>query len=81
MYLTGFLKPEAAVLADGTKLGVWQYERATAYAADDGTELLKVEEPVGPDYNSSSSLSLNDLDEDVLPLLQPWAVPDTKNTP
>ena len=22
-----------------------------------------------------------DLDEDVLPLLQPWAVPDTKNTP
>lgn len=106
VYLTGFLKPEAAVLADGTELGVWQYERATAYAAKDGTELLEPEqraeieaafEPecltifenrlelsfdrgVLPSCETGYTLVL-DLDEDVLPLLQPWAVPDTKNTP
>lgn len=72
VYLTGFLKPEAAVLADGTELGVWQYERATAYAADDGTELLKVEEPVGPDYDSSSSLSLNELGDAAQANIAAW---------
>lgn len=56
VYLTGFLRPDAVTLADGTELGVWQYEHATVYAAEDGTELLKVEEPVGPDYTFSSGL-------------------------
>ncbi len=56
VYLTGFLRPDAAALADGTELGVWQYEHATAYAAEDGTELLKVAEPVGPEYTFSSNL-------------------------
>ncbi|MFR5781254.1 MAG: hypothetical protein ACLUEK_05135 [Oscillospiraceae bacterium] len=42
VYLTGFLRPDTITLADGTELGVWQYEHATAYAAEDGTELLKV---------------------------------------
>lgn len=48
VYLTGFLKPAATVLADGTELDVWQYEHATAYAAADGTEVLRVSEPSGP---------------------------------
>ena len=56
VYLTGFLRPDAVTLADGTELGVWQYEHATAYAAEDGTELLKVAEPVGPEYTFSSNL-------------------------
>ena len=33
VYLTGFLKPAATVLADGTELDVWQYEHATAYGS------------------------------------------------
>ena len=72
VYLTGFLKPEAAVLADGTKLDIWQYENAIAYAAKDGTELLKVEEPVGPDYDSSSSLSLSELGEAAQANIAAW---------
>ena len=72
MYLTGFLRPDAVTLADGTELGVWQYERATAYAAEDGTELLKVEEPVGPDYTFSSGLSLSELGETAQENIAAW---------
>lgn len=72
VYLTGFLMPDAVTLADGTELGVWQYEHATAYAAEDGTELLKVAEPVGPDYTFSSGLSLSGLGETAQANITAW---------
>lgn len=56
VFIYGFLRPDAAALADGTKLDIWQYVGSTAYAAEDGTELLKVAEPVGPEYTFSSNL-------------------------
>lgn len=72
VYLTGFLRPDTITLADGTELGVWQYEHATAYAAEDGTELLKVAEPVGPDYTFSSGLSLSGLGETAQENIAAW---------
>ena len=33
VYLTGFLKPAATVLADGTELDVWQYEHCLLYTS------------------------------------------------
>lgn len=56
VFIYGFLRPDAAALADGTKLDIWQYVGSTAYSAEDGTELLKVAEPVGPEYTFSSDL-------------------------
>lgn len=61
VYLTGFLSPNTAALADGTELDIWQYEHATAYAVADGTEVLRVSEPSGPADTHNNGLSLNDL--------------------
>ena len=72
VFIYGFLRPDAVTLADGTELGVWQYEHATAYAAEDGTELLKVAEPVGPDYTFSSGLSLSGLGETAQENIAAW---------
>lgn len=72
VYLTGFLKPDAAALADGTKLDVWQYVGSTAYTAKDGTELLKVEEPAGPADVYYSDLSLSDLGEAAQENIAAW---------
>ena len=72
MYLTGFLRPDAAALADGTKLDIWQYVGSTAYTAKDGTELLKVEEPVGPADAHYSGLSLSDLGEAAQENITAW---------
>ena len=72
VYLTGFLKPAATVLADGTELDVWQYEHATAYAAADGTEVLRVSEPSGPADTYYSGLSLSDLGEAAQENIAAW---------
>lgn len=72
VYLTGFLKPAATVLADGTELDVWQYEHATAYAAADGTEVLRVSEPSGPADVYYSGLSLSDLGEAAQENIAAW---------
>lgn len=72
VYLTGFLRPDAAALADGTKLDIWQYVGSTAYTAKDGTELLKVEEPVGPADAHYSGLSLSDLGEAAQENITAW---------
>lgn len=44
----GRLQPEPVTLADGTGVQVWQYARDTAYTLADGTELLRVNTPIGP---------------------------------
>lgn len=72
VYLTGFLKPAATVLADGTELDVWQYEHATAYAAADGTEVLRVSEPSSPADVYYSGLSLSDLGEAAQENIAAW---------
>ncbi|MGI6026629.1 MAG: hypothetical protein ACOX7G_06645 [Candidatus Scatomorpha sp.] len=72
VYITGFLRPDAVSLADGTELDVWQYENATAYAAEDGTELLKVAEPIGPADTYNNGLSLNDLGETAQANITAW---------
>ena len=73
VYLTGFLKPAATVLADGTELDVWQYEHATAYAAADGTEVLRVSEPSGPADVYYSGLSLSGLGEAAQENIAAWS--------
>lgn len=45
----GRLRPESVTLADGTGVQVWQYARDTAYTLSDGTELLRVDTPIGPE--------------------------------
>lgn len=72
VFIDGFLKPDAAALADGTKLDVWQYVGSTAYTAKDGTELLKVEEPAGPADVYYSGLSLSDLGEAAQENIAAW---------
>ena len=72
VFIYGFLKPDAAALADGTKLDIWQYVGSTAYTAKDGTELLKVEEPVGPADAHYSGLSLSDLGETAQENITAW---------
>lgn len=44
----GRLQPEPVTLPDGTGVQVWQYARDTAYILADGTELLRVDTPIGP---------------------------------
>ena len=46
--ITGVLRPEAEVLADGTRVNVWGISSGTAYKLEDGTELLREREPSGP---------------------------------
>lgn len=46
--LTGYLREDTALLSDGTQAAIWQYEDGVEYALQNGPELLKVEEPVGP---------------------------------
>lgn len=72
VFIYGFLNPDAAALADGTKLDIWQYVGSTAYTAKDGTELLKVEEPVGPADAHYSGLSLSDLGEAAQANIAAW---------
>jgi len=72
VFINGFLRPDAAALADGTKLDVWQYVGSTAYTAKDGTELLKVEEPAGPADVYYSGLSLSDLGEAAQENIAAW---------
>ena len=45
----GWLHPEPVTLPDGTGVQVWQYARDTAYTLADGTELLRVDTPIGPE--------------------------------
>lgn len=44
----GRLHPEPVTLPDGTGVQVWQYARDTVYTLADGTELLRVDTPIGP---------------------------------
>lgn len=46
--IRAYLKTETAALADGTAVNIWQYSDAEAYTLQDGMELLRVQNPIGP---------------------------------
>lgn len=81
--------PDTARLSDGTELEVWQSSRYLTYFLPDGTELLRVNTPVGPsaDYTVGQE-SLGSLPgqeytflvtvnyaDGASALLQDWALP------
>ncbi|MGN0974630.1 MAG: hypothetical protein ACI4OL_01415 [Gemmiger sp.] len=47
--VTGYRRSDGVVLADGTPVELWQYSGAVAYTLQNGTELLRVQNPTGPD--------------------------------
>lgn len=48
--ITGYLTEETATLSDGTTLAIWrESRRRSMYLLPDGTELLRRNEPFGPD--------------------------------
>lgn len=63
--VTGYLKPNPVTLPDGTEVELWQYANAAVYALSDGTELLRVDTPTGPDRVYVGGVeSLDDLPEE-----------------
>ena len=63
--IEGYLIPEAAVLADGTVLDAWKTDAfGTSYQTGDGIELLREDEPSGPQNHYVGNLeSFDDLGE------------------
>ncbi len=59
----GYLKNDIITLSDGTDVDLWQYSNAAAYALRNGTELLRVQTPSGPDHAYVVGVeSLDDID-------------------
>lgn len=49
IFITKFLTEETARLPDGSVAELWRYPYACAYVTPDGTELLCVQDPMGPE--------------------------------
>lgn len=62
--IKGYLKDDSVRLSDGTIANAWQYSDAVAYLLQDGTELLRVRRPIGPNNACISGVeSFDDLGE------------------
>lgn len=62
--VNGYLEPDAAVLRDGTPLDVFRWTSGTSYRLKDGTDLLYVRDPAGPENSIvAGQKSCNDLSE------------------
>lgn len=62
--VTGYRTEDVVALSDGTSVNVWQYLNAVAYTLPNGTELLRVQNPTGPNRVSVGGIeSFDDLGE------------------
>lgn len=64
--IAGYLSEDTVTLPDGAKMNIWQYYDGVIYTAPNGTELLSVRYPMGPDNSYVGEVeSLDDLEEKV----------------
>lgn len=62
--VNGYLLPNAAALRDGTPLDLFRWTSGTSYRLKDGTDLLYVRDPAGPENSIvAGQESYNDLSE------------------
>lgn len=62
--IAGYLSEDTVTLPEGEKVNIWKYYDGVIYTAPDGTELLSVRYPAGPDNSYVSGVeSLDDVDE------------------
>lgn len=62
--ITGFLTSETATLSDGTSVGIWNNSGSMLYTLENGTKLLRVSNPSGPDNTHvGGTESFDDLGE------------------
>ncbi len=62
--IAGYLSEDTVTLPDGAKMNIWQYYDGVIYTAPNGTELLSVRYPTGPDnFYVGGVESLEDMDE------------------
>jgi len=62
--IAGYLSEDTVTLPEGAKVNIWKYYDGVIYTAPDGTELLSVRYPAGPDNSYVSGVeSLDDVDE------------------
>lgn len=62
--VTGYLREDTVTLRGGARMNIWQYYDGVIYTAPNGTELLSVRYPTGPDNSYVGGVeSLDDMDE------------------
>lgn len=62
--VTGYLSEDTVTLTEGAAVNIWKYYDGVIYAAQNGTELLSVRRPMGPDNTHAGGVeSLDDVDE------------------
>lgn len=62
--ITAFLTRDALKLADGKSIDIWSHSGRTVYQLNDGTELLDIRDPFGPNNVYVGGIeSFDDLDE------------------
>lgn len=63
--ITGFLTSETATLSDGTSVDIWNNSGNMLYTLENGTKLLRVSNPSGPDnVHGGGKESFDDLGEE-----------------